>query len=1040
MPDEKVSSQKLTLDISDLKKNIAEANRQIKLANAQFKATAATMDDWTKSADGLSAKIAQTKKVIESQKTILASYEKELENIVATTGEESAQAQNMRIKIEEQKAKVAESEKALKNYTTQLDALNKETQKSTNSVKSQATAYDNLEKEIEDQEKDLDSLKKAYAATVLEQGKDSKQAQALAKDIQALSTDLATNKSKIKDAETAADSLGKELDETEKQAKETSDGFTIMKGVLSNLVTQGINLAVNGFKKLASSAKDAYKEFDTGRDTVIKVTGATGEAAKTITKNYKNVAKTVNASMSDVGKAVGEVSTKFGLSGEKLEKTSELFLKFANINDTDVTTSIDKAQKAMSSYGLKVDDTAAFLDALTAASQNTGANVEKLEDGLVSNATAFQEMGLSVEQAVNLMGQLEMSGVNSETALNGMRKALKNSAKDGVSINTALSNLQKTIDDSKKSTDGLNAAYEVFGKSGDQIYGAIKNGTLNFNELAKASTNSAGAVEATFAETQSAADRLALRLKAVKVDLGSYVNEILTKYEPQITKVIEQITPKVEQIGEKVKIFFNYVKNNEKTVTKAVKAVGAAFITWKVASLISSLVKALKAFNLATKAAAVAQAVFNAAMNANPIGLVVTAIAGLVAAFVTLWNKSEAFRNFWIELWESIKGVAQPIIENTVSAFQTAWDVIKVVIEAIKTGFSALWATISPIVDNIVGAFQEAWGVVKVIIDYIQPYIEGIFNTLVPLVVGYFKTAWDAIKLVWNAVSGYFTAIWESIKTIFSFVVTVLPGFFKNAWEAIKLVWKAVTGYFENIWNTIKNIFSVVKNVLSGDFKGAWEAIKNIFSGWGKYFEDLWDGVKNVFKGVKGWFGGVFEEAWKAIKGVFDTWGSFFSGLWDTISSTFSDIGTNIGDAISGSVKAGINGILSTLESVVNKAIGLINGVMDVINDIPGVDIGNIDKISLPRLEKGGVLKKGQVGLLEGNGAEAVVPLDQNKKWIASVTKEMKKSLSGSGASGGGAVVKNYTFNQTNNSPKALSRLEIYRQTRNQLSFSKGGV
>ena len=952
------TTTKFRVDITDLKKNIAEANRQIRLANAEFKSATAGMDSWATSADGLSAKISQQQKVLKSQKVVLEDYKKQLELIVKEYGENSKEADEMRIKVENQTAAVKKTEKEINNYQGDLD------------------------------------------------------------------------------------NLGKEMVETEEETADLSEGFTVMKGVLSNLITQGINLAVNALKDLAKAAKEAYSEFDTGRDEVIKATGATGEAAKAMTKSYKNVAKTVKADMSTVGKAVGEVSTKFRLQGEELEDLSEFFLKFSEITNTDVTTSVDKAQKAMSAYGLETKDTKAFLDTLAATAQATGVSVEKLADGIVSNGTAFQEMGLSVEEAVGLMGQLEMSGVNSETVLNGMRKALKNSAKEGISINEALSKLQKTIDNSKTSTEGLNAAYEVFGKSGDQIYGAIKNGTLDFNNFAKAAENSSDAVVNTYDETQSAMDRVALKTKAMKVELGSFVNNVVTKYEPDIMDALDKAKEKAKEVYDGVKKLFDYMKTNEKTITKAVKAVGAAFITWKFASLIASLVKALKAFSLAAKAASVAQAALNVVMNANPIALIVTAIAGLVAAFVTLWNKSEAFRDFWIELWESIKGVAQPILENTVSAFQTAWDAIRVVIEAIKAGFEALWADVKPIVDNIVGAFQEAWETLKVIWSYIEPFVQAVIDTVVPLITGAFSSAWEAIKLVWDAVSGYFTAIFETIKTVFSAVVSVLPGFFKNAWEAIKLVWKAVTGYFENIWNTIKNIFSVVKNVLSGDFKGAWEAIKNIFSGWGEFFSGLWEGVKNVFKGVKDWFGGVFEEAWKAIKGVFDTWGSFFSGLWDTISSTFSDIGTNIGNAISGSVKAGINGILSTLESVVNKAISLINGVMDVINDIPGVDIGNIDEISLPRLEKGGVLKKGQVGILEGNGAEAVVPLERNKHWIGATAKELKRSLEVQGVTGSGKTVINnhYNYSQTNNSPKSLSRLDIYRQTRNQLAFSKGGA
>ena len=124
---------------------------------------------------------------------------------------------------------------------------------------------------------------------------------------------------------------------------------------------------------------------------------------------------------------------------------------------------------------------------------------------------------------------------------------------------------------------------------------------------------------------------------------------------------------------------------------------------------------------------------------------------------------------------------------------------------------------------------------------------------------------------------------------------------------------------------------------------------------------------------------------------------------------------------------------------IINGFIGSINAAIGIINKIPGVDIGKLNKLDVPQLEKGGILKRGQVGLLEGNGSEAVVPLDQNKKWIARTAQDMVRALKNENViAGSNNTATNYTFNQYNNSPKALSRLEIYRQTKNQLQFAKG--
>ena len=187
------------------------------------------------------------------------------------------------------------------------------------------------------------------------------------------------------------------------------------------------------------------------------------------------------------------------------------------------------------------------------------------------------------------------------------------------------------------------------------------------------------------------------------------------------------------------------------------------------------------------------------------------------------------------------------------------------------------------------------------------------------------------------------------------------------------------------------------------------------------------------------WFRDRFQEAWNNITSIFSNIGNFFGGLWNTISDKFSSLGTTIGDAIGGAVKAGINGIISMIENVINKGIDMINGAINLINNIPGVNIGNFSRVNLPRLAKGGVLKKGEVGLLEGSGAEAVVPLERNKHWIKAVANEMKDQIVKTNASNINNIsnttsnVNNFT--QVINAPKQPSRLELYRQTKNLLNL-----
>ena len=121
------------------------------------------------------------------------------------------------------------------------------------------------------------------------------------------------------------------------------------------------------------------------------------------------------------------------------------------------------------------------------------------------------------------------------------------------------------------------------------------------------------------------------------------------------------------------------------------------------------------------------------------------------------------------------------------------------------------------------------------------------------------------------------------------------------------------------------------------------------------------------------------------MKNAFSGWGSFFSGLWTQIKNKFSSIGSNIGSAISSTVKSGINGVLGTVERVINQGIGLINKAIRLANKIPGVNVGELGTISLPRLARGGVVTRPTIAEIGENGAEAVVPLENNTGWLREI-------------------------------------------------------
>lgn len=893
MPKNNETTTKFKVDISELKAGMQEAQRQIRLANSEFKAATAGMDKWSDSADGISAKLTQLNSVLEAEKKKLANLEQQYELTAQAQGKDSKGAEELMIKINNQKAVIGNTEKQIKTYTAKLGEIESESS----------------------------------------------------------------------DVETSVEDLNDTLEDTKDSAETASDGFTVMKGALANLVAQGINKAIEAFKDLTTETSKASNTFQTQ-------TGSSTAEMKNFNKEMQDLYKNnYGDDMNDIAESMAKVAQNSKETDPS--KIKELTKNALILKDTfgyDVTESMRAVNMLMDQFGITGEE--AFNLIAQGAQNGLDKNGDML-DSINEYSVHYKQLGYTAEEFFNSLSNGTAAGTFSVDKLGDAMKEFGIRAKDtatttdegfalvGLDANKMRSAFSAGGDSAQQATQKtLKALFSMDDKVKQNQAGVDLFGTM-WEDLGAEGVKALMDVNG---EADKTADTMGQIDEVKYSDVGSQLTELGRTLKTEI------LQPIVEKIVPPIKDFVDWLVSNLPEVEAALVGIGTAMAVMFVADKIMALVKAFQAAKAAEEGLTVAQWALNAAQNANPIGLIIAAIAGLVAAFVVLWNKSDAFREFWIGLWENIKAVAQTV-----------------------------WQAIS----------------------------------------GFFTAAWEIIKAVWDKAKPYFSAIWEGIKKIFSVVVNVLGGFFKAAWTAIKVVWDVVSSYFKTVWNTIKGIFSVVKSVLSGDFQGAWDAIKGIFSGVGKFFGNVWSLIKKPFEKVADWFKNIFSKAWTGIKNVFSGVGKFFGGIWDTIKSKFTSIGTKVADAIGGAFKSAINAVIATVEGAINLIPKAINGAIGLINKLPGVEIGKMDLISLPRLAKGGVLKKGQTGYLEGDGDEAVVPLQKNTGWLDEVAKRISVNLNnGGGVAGGKNGATNITnnFYQTNNSPKALSRLEIYRQSKNLLS------
>ncbi len=426
-------------------------------------------------------------------------------------------------------------------------------------------------------------------------------------------------------------------------------------GAKMQAVGQGMTKYVTGpIVAGAAASVAAFNEVKNGLNIVTQKTGATGAELKEMQDSARNLAKTIPTDFETAGTAIGEVATRFDVAGKELEDLSGQYVKFAKVNGVDLNNSIDQTQKALAAFGKSAKDAPALLDSLTRAGQKSGASVDTLAAGLIQNASAFKQMGLSMDQSVALMAQVEKSGVNSETVMQGMRKALKNATKEGIPLNDALAKLQKTIKEGKSDTDGLTEAYELFGKSGDQMFNAIKNGSIDFNELTAAAEGSAGALNQVFADTMTPAEQFQTTLNTVK-DTGYEVGARLME---MLVPVLEKISVGMQKVSEWWGTLSPETQDMIIKIGLVVAAIGPLLIViGKITSGIGALIQFLP-------------------MIASPAGIAVLAIGGLIAAGVLLYKN-----------WDKVKKKAHDLKEGILKPFRWIRDKIKAIVDKIRGFF-----------------------------------------------------------------------------------------------------------------------------------------------------------------------------------------------------------------------------------------------------------------------------------------------------------------------------------------------------------------
>lgn len=334
------------------------------------------------------------------------------------------------------------------------------------------------------------------------------------------------------------------------------------------------------------------------------------------------------------------------------------------------------------------------------------------------------------------------------------------------------------------------------------------------------------------------------------------------------------------------------------------------------------------------------------------IALAAVAITGLIASFMHLMDSNKAFKEEVTEAWGKVKEAFQPAID----AFNTFKETLFGASD--EDGFTPFVENILAGVTGIIEFIAEAAGTLA---EFIAGFLEG----LTAFWSEHGESILAKMSEIWGGIKDTVTSVWEAISVVVGAVINVLKAIWEKYGTDIMDVVTKIWDFISGIVSAAQQFISGVADIIVGIFTLNGDKIKE---GIGK----LWDGISGLFSTGVDFIKGIFESLVGIVSKVFSGIVSFFGGLWDKIKKIFTTIGTKVGNAIGGAFKGAINGVIGFAQRIINGFIRNINSVIGLINKIPGVSIGKISTVSLPRLASGGLVDAGQMFIARERGPELV--------------------------------------------------------------------
>lgn len=819
---------------------------------------------------------------MDAQESVLKSLQKGYADYIVSGQESSDEAQTLARKIQELSGELDQNRDTLK-------AAEQAAKKLADTQEDTGDTYSRLEDKIRSQQDELEKLRREYANVVLEQGKTSTEAKQLESKINSLSGELGQNEKKLRGVADAAEEAGN-------KARNSGDGFTVLKGAIADLAADAIQAAIDKFKELALEGDAALGKLQARTGTTkAEMAGLEDVMYDVYNAGYGDSIEGVSDALSTV------IQMTDNLDKASLETITKNAIALEDIFGFDVTESMRAANSLMDQFGITSDQ--AF-NLIVQGAQNGLNQNDDLLDTINEYSVQFKNAGYSADDMFNMLANGVESGTWSVDKLGDAVKEFNirmsdGSAKDAVE---ALGFSWESV--SAKWSAGGDSAKEVFNMLINELDG-LENTTSGYNigvglmgtmyedlgqKAVLALSNTEGAISKTNA-AMAQADASAYDT------LGASLTELGRTLEAEILR------PLVDAVTPAVKLVVDFLINNMPLVKALLAGIAATVISIQWGSIVSGI----------TGMAGAVQSLFTL-LAANPIGLVVAGIVLLISTFTQLWQNCEGFRNFWIGLWDGIKSTFSAAgdwiknawssvvsfftdsewlanlrdkftnIWNSITSFlsgvwQTIKNVVQVGIMAVQGVLSAAFQIITLpfqfIWQNCKDTVTQAWTAIKDTIGSKISEAKAKIDSVTGQIQSAASTAWSnissAASTAWSGIRDSIGSKIEAAKAKVSIATTAIKSAATAAWSSIS---SAAAQKWENIRNTISSKLSAAKSAVSS-------AMSNITS-------TMSSKLGSAFSTVTDKFGKIYDKIKEKMQAAKDAVGNAIKALKEKFNFSWS--------------------------------------------------------------------------------------------------------------------------------------------------------